>query len=222
MTTIDFHGVHLDFGLSMQNPRPTVSAAWKPEEAHLVKRVIRPGDRVIVAGGGFGWTACLVASIVGVDNVVVYEADPARATYINQNIRIDGRPLRVLGLAIGDVWGNGQLWEHPHWGASSLNRRLGEHTRMTAVAVTDINMAVQRDNITALVLDIEGSEWEIARVLDWTPIRAAVIEVHDGYLDLAGKRGADVDVAMIAGGLAKAGELTRDGDTSRWIAGVRA
>jgi FkbM family methyltransferase len=217
MTIIDFHGVRL----GMTHLGDAITSAWKPEEAALVIQCIEPGDRVLVAGGGFGWTACLVASIVGRENVVVYEANPDLATYLSHNIRVDGRPLRVLNLALSDTTSQGQLWEHPHWGASSLNRRVGEHGRMIPVRTWAVNDAVRRDSINALILDIEGSEWECARALDWSPIRAAVIEVHDGYLDRAGKRGQDVDEWMVAGGLVKVGERTRDGDMSRWIAGVR-
>jgi hypothetical protein len=89
------------------------------------------------------------------------------------------------------------------------------------VRTWDANDVVERERITALVLDIEGSEWDVARALDWTPIRAAVIELHDAYLREAGHDPEDVLRAMTEGGLTVVDTRTNAAGTHRYVAGVR-
>ena len=196
-------------------------AGWEPEETALIINTIEPGDRVLVAGGGFGWLAALCAAIVGIHNVTVFEPNPALAVYLNRNISQDGYSLRVVQAALSDKTGEAWLWEHPWWAASSLNRRVNEHRGPLRVQTWDANDVVERERTNVLVLDIEGSEWDVARALNWTSIRAAVIEVHDAYLREAGKDPDDVLRAMTEGGLTVVDVRTNEAGTHRYVAGVR-
>lgn len=217
MAVIDFHGARLD----LAHLDTGFSAAWEPEETALILNTIEPTDRVLVAGGGFGWLAALCASIVGIHHVTVFEPHPALAVYLNRNITQDGYSLRVFKAALSDTTGEALLWEHPWWAASSLTRRVNEHRGALSVQTWDANDVVKRERVTALVLDIEGSEWEVTRALDWTPIRAAVIEVHDAYLREAGHDPEDVLRAMTEGGLTVVDTRTNEAGTHRYVAGVR-
>jgi FkbM family methyltransferase len=218
MALIDFHGVRLD----MAHLGTGFWAAWEPEETALVLNMIEPGDRVLVAGGGFGWLAALCAALVGINNVTVFEPNPALAVYLNRNITQDGYPLRVFKAALSDKTGEALLWEHPWWAASSLTRRPAEHRGPLRVQARDANDVIERERVNVLVLDIEGSEWDVTRALDWTPIRAAVIELHDAYLREAGHDPDDVLRAMTEGGLTVVDTRANAAGTHRYIAGVRA
>lgn len=92
MARIEFHGVVV--------PSDSAEAAWEPEETAMIREVIRPGMTALVAGGGFGWIASVVAATVGTDRVVVFEPQAALATILGHNVRIEGRPLRVRRLAL--------------------------------------------------------------------------------------------------------------------------
>lgn len=213
MARIEFHGVVVD--------PASVEAAWEPEETAMLRQVIRPGQRALVAGGGFGWLACVTAAIVGVDNVTVFEPQPALATILGHNIRVDGRPLRVQRLALSDTTGGGWLWEHPYWAAASLSRDKEAHGRKIPVPTLALAEAVKTYNATALVLDIEGAEWAALRSLDFSAIQAAVVEVHEGILRREGKDPDAIRRWMEWGGLTVVDEAVRADGQARWLAGTR-
>lgn len=216
-SSIEFHGVRLE-GAALAG----ASAAWEPEEVNFVRSVLRPDDRTIVAGGGYGWVAVQVALVVGVENVVVFEPQAHLAQALRYNVRVDGRPLRVLpyALAVGD--GEGRLWEHPYWAAASLNRRSEEHGRAHLVRTMGIDQAIRAHAANVLVLDIEGTEWDLVQCMDWSRIRAAVVEVHEKYLRAEGKDPDTVKRYMQGVGLAVVGELARADGSARYVAGVRS
>lgn len=215
MSRIEFHGVRVSW------PQVGVEAAWEPEETAMIERVVRPGMRAIVAGGGFGWLACVTAAIVGPDHVTVYEAQPALATILGHNVRVDGRPLRVHRLALSDTTGDGWLWEHPYWAAASMSRDREAHGRKIPVQTLALDQAVRMHGATALVLDIEGAEWAALRGLDWTPIQAAVIEVHETIIRRDGHEPGDIRTWLEGAGLRVVAEAVRADGQARWLAGER-
>lgn len=213
MARIEFHGVVIE--------SEGAAAAWEPEEAAMIARVIRPGQRALVAGGGFGWLACLVAATLGTENVTVLEPQPALATVLGHNVRVEGRPLKVQRLAVSDTTGEGWLWEHPYWAAASLSRDREAHGRKIPVRTMALAEAVRMYDLSALVLDIEGAEWAALRGLDWTPIQAAVVEVHEAIIRRDRHDPADVRRWLEGGGLTVVGEAVRADGQARWLAGTR-
>jgi FkbM family methyltransferase len=213
MARIEFHGVVV--------PSDSAEAAWEPEETAMIREVIRPGMTALVAGGGFGWIASVVAATVGTDRVVVFEPQAALATILGHNVRIEGRPLRVRRLALSDTTGGGWLWEHPYWAAASLSRDREAHGRKIAVQTLALDQAVKMHGATALVLDIEGAEWAALRGLDWTPIQAAVVEVHESIIRRDGHEPGDIRAWMEGAGLRVVGEAVRADGLARWLAGTR-
>lgn len=211
MARIDFHGVRVNWPGGAE-------AAWEPEETAMVGQVIRPGLRALVAGGGFGWLACVTAVALGTDNVTVFEPQPALATLLGHNVRVDGRPLRVQRLAVSDTTGEGWLWEHPYWAAASLSRDREAHGRKIAVQTMALAQAVRMFDLSALVLDIEGAEWQALRGLDWRPIEAAVIEVHEAIIRRDGHEPGDVRGWLEGAGLRVVVEAVRADGQARWLA----
>lgn len=213
MARIEFHGVVVD--------PASVEAAWEPEETAMVRQVIRPGMTALVAGGGFGWIASVVAATLGTDHVVVFEPQPALATILGYNIRVDGRPLRVQRLAVSDTTGEGWLWEHPYWAAASMSRDRDAHGRKMAVQTLALDQAVRMHSATALVLDIEGAEWAALRSLDFSAIQAAVVEVHESVIRRDGHAPGDIRRWMEGAGLRIVAEAVRADGQARWLAGER-
>jgi hypothetical protein len=84
-----------------------------------------------------------------------------------------------------------------------------------------LDQAVKMHGATALVLDIEGAEWAALRGLDWTPIQAAVVEVHESIIRRDGHEPGDIRAWMEGAGLRVVGEAVRADGLARWLAGTR-
>lgn len=175
-------------------------------EATLVEHLrehVRPGDRVVVVGGGVGVTAVVAARQAGAAGTVqVFEGSAAGVRAVRQTARLNAVADRiavehaVVARAV-HVYGR-----HP-----------GRSVDPSALPACDV-----------LELDCEGSEIEILSTLAVRP-RAILVETHgiygaptDRVLGLVGALGYDAREVGVAE--PRIAEICREGDI-RVVVGVR-
>lgn len=215
--SIEFHGVRLTRVFDAWR----VEAALEPEEAALIRDIVRRNDRVILAGGGFGWLAVVTALIVGPDNLLVLEPQAYLAEALRYNIKVDGIRLRITHAALAAEDGVARLWEHPYWPASSLVRRSAEHGGFRATPTKRLDELIAGERATVAVLDIEGLEYDVLTVEAARALRAVIVEVHDAYLAEAGKDGREINRRLREAGLTIMSETPRADGQGRYVAAVR-
>jgi hypothetical protein len=125
----------------------------------------RPGDRVLILGGGFGATAVTAARAVGPGGeVLVYEAARSRVNALRETMRINdvSEQTSILAGAVGpqvDVWGESA--------AASIHP--------SSLPPADV-----------IEMDIEGAEYQVLPELEQIP-RTLIVELHPDKVEQAGE-----------------------------------
>lgn len=165
-------------GVSFPAQHLSAYASGEPEETQLLLRVLRPADRVLIAGGGLGWLALVAAAVVTPARVVVYEPNAERCRIIWGGLRIDDQWVCAVHQgAVAATDGTVALARSPeHW---SMDTLANDGERVPGYALDTL---IVRHQSTVLALDIEGGEHAVLPVSTLAGLRAAVIEVHRGDL----------------------------------------
>ena len=153
---------------------------YEEAECFLVRKVLRPGDRVIEAGAGLGVVTMNIARIVGETNLIVYEASPVTAELLQRNLKRNGFKIEVRcrGLSDSDT---GTQFVHADniRGSSAVAKRDG---RMMDIPTDDISRVLAEFSANTLVLDIEGKEIDVLLKAPLQSIEKIIVEIHPRHL----------------------------------------
>lgn len=160
---------------------------YEATEIKLLRKIMRPRDRVLELGAGVGVVSSVAGSIAkNPEQITVVEANPELIPVIRETHRLnDIRGIEVLnGVGVGREVSAGAtvpFYLREHFWASSLTpprEDEEETTRETEVALVDLNGIIARKKPSILVMDIEGGELELLPKLNLSSFRAIVVELH--------------------------------------------
>lgn len=155
-------------------------------ERSIVRRIVRPGDRVLEIGTAIGLISMVLAEIVGPNNVLTFDANPdivadARGNFARNDMAgIDARN-GVLRNRAATGWPDTvdfhiseQFW------ASRLDVKpedtdIRQVLKVPSFCLEDL-IAEHRANV--VVCDIEGGEAALFAAADLSGIRLVVMEIH--------------------------------------------
>ena len=177
---ITLRGIKLAVGDHIQ-PYQAVwifSGDYERGESKIVRKFLEADDVVLELGTGLGFIAMLCAKKIGADRVFTFEANPAMEGHILENFRLNNlfpnHHICMLGAEPGEV----DFYQDPEFCKSSSVWK-DESARVTRTAVRPLNDEMRRINPTFLIIDIEGGEYEILKILeDFGNVRKVAIEVH--------------------------------------------
>ncbi len=157
-------------------------------ELDLALELFQSGDRILVAGGAHGWTACRLAERFGVGQVFVYEPNPLNARML-RFLKIDGCSLQLKEAALSTQEGRQPFviprgcWPEGHLIASSPSELTWEPGG--EVQTVPLERELRLQDINAALLDIEGAEWTALTVDALKNLDRLICEVHqtDGRCD---------------------------------------
>jgi FkbM family methyltransferase len=160
-----------------------------PELVFTRDRMVQPGDVVLECGAHHGFTTLLIAQWAGpAGRVVAFEASPASAAILSQNVERNGLTGRVTveARAVGAAAGMLTVTEESNAVALTGRSSPGIH-----VPVVPLDAYADLDP-TLIKLDVEGFEIEALRgarrVLERRP--RVAIEVH---VDMLQRYGSSAD-----------------------------
>jgi len=159
---------------------------YETREAELVRRLLRPDDRVLELGAGLGFLTSLCALIVGSDRVMAYEANPTLEAHIHETFVLNN-VSPALHMVMADT-GEGAATLHvteDFWTASRIPRP-STASRAIAVPTRNVNSDIAVFRPTVLIVDIEGGERDLIPRLRLEGIRALIVEVHQSVIGLDG------------------------------------
>jgi soluble P-type ATPase len=136
----------------------------------------RPGDRVVVVGGGFGVTT--VAAARAGASVTVYEASADRLAALRRTLRLNGVDAERVTLRQAVV---GEL-------AEAEAAEKGLNTDVPTVAPADL------PDCDVLELDCEGAERTVLEGLSATDSRPRLVAVEVHPIKLGGSPGEVLDL----------------------------
>ena len=202
---------------------------YEASEVRLARALLKPQDRVVELGAGLGVVSCTIASLIGPEALISFEANPAIAERARQNTRRNGfeawieqavcRPRGVLG----DTSGTATFRLSEAFWASGLEDGTDAPGRSPTTGHIDVPVRALEDVIaehraTVLVMDIEGGEIEILERADLSGLRALTFETHEAHVGrtrtnaairAACDRGFEIDFTLTTDGVVV---LRREGD----------
>jgi FkbM family methyltransferase len=189
-----------------------VRGDYEMPERRAVSQLLRKGDRVLEIGSCVGVVALTAAKIVGAENVLTFEPNPAAAAIARENFALNALPIELINAAVGVDDGTLDLRvASDSWLGASGRRQFDGRT--VATPMRAISKVVAEFRPTVLVIDTEGMEEELLPACPLTEIRALVVEVHP---DVIGTDGiARLGRHLSSSGLAPIDGLS-SGDTQAW------
>lgn len=165
---------------------------YEASEVRLLRKILRPRDRVLELGAGIGVVSTAAAMVTGPDRVVVVEANPNLMPIISETHALNGvtgvRVLNGVGVSVPND-GTATFYLREDFWASSLEAPHEQETvQVTSVAVPkiDLNTILREHRPSVFVLDIEGGELDLLPGLDLSSCRSVVIELHPKVYQLDG------------------------------------
>jgi FkbM family methyltransferase len=180
LRVLRLHGVQVRCGPD-DVPRSVRSALFKESyeayECELVKRILRPGDRVLEIGTGIGLVSLVATRLAGEGNVLSCEANPEMEAVIRANYALNGWTPNLRMQAVTADGGPLTFYRNDNiLSSSAFDRQIdGHEITVPSVALAEV-IAAHRPSV--LVMDVEGSEVELLPAADLSGIRAVIVEMH--------------------------------------------
>ena len=180
-----------------------VNGQYEQGEIELIRQRIEPSDRIMEIGTGLGFVSAYCSRIVGSDQVYSFEANPlnvemALRVYEKNNVRPHLQNALLAdckGMIDFPVNRKSRL-------ASSLLKTSGEIVQVPQLNLNETIEALRPD---FLIMNIEGAEYDVFRMIRFQTIEKIQVELHPSILgeakmneifDLLRANGFVADISM--------------------------
>lgn len=176
------HGIYfpvdLHFGYSVL--RFIDNGEYETGEIEIIKATLEEGDTVLELGTGLGFISAYCAKKIGSSNVHTFEANPFLEKNIsalhNKNKVSPSVHFAILGESDGEV---PFYVDKKSFLRSSLFNPGNDPDKVAVTIVrSSLNKVISEIKPTYLIMDIEGGEAEIMRIIDFQTIRKIQFELH--------------------------------------------
>ena len=151
---------------------------YEKSELKIVKRHLKPSDRVMEIGAGLGLISTYCAQKIGSDRVFTYEANPALEPFIRHTYEINNVNPSLQICLVGNQPGEETFYiGKAFWSSSTIQRNSTDQP--IQIPVKPFNEEVHKINPTFLIVDIEGGEYELLKDADFHNIKNIAIEIHE-------------------------------------------
>ncbi len=176
-------GVKVPFVPSIITPkieRPMRNNRYEGGECAALRRILRPGDRVLELGAGVGLLSTVAGMIEGIESVTTVEANPDLIPLIVETHRLNGVTCVDLrnGVATPEDGPEIDFYLRPDFWASSMEPDSRPFTRAVKLRRWGLKSLIAEVNPTVIVCDIEGGEKGLFDGADLSGVRAMVVEFH--------------------------------------------
>lgn len=199
--TVNLHGVtvRVDHPAVAANAKSFYKETYERAEIGLLRQTLRPGDRVVEIGAGVGLTAMVSARIVGPENVLAFEANPAVIEAARENAALNDMAIEFRNqILVSGPDAPASVPFHVNENFISSTAIAGREgaSREIEIPAAPLETLIAEWRPTVLSLDIEGFETELlGKLEDFGPVRSIVMELHD---HVVGQAAADALLAHLA------------------------
>lgn len=181
---IETQGISVPFDPRIITPkieRPMRKGRYEGGECAALRRVLRPGDRVLELGAGLGLCSTVAAQVEGVEAVVAIEANPELLPLIRETHRLNGVEGKVdlrNGVAMPTGGAAVPFYVRPDFWASSMEAGSRGYSRIEVLPAIGLDTLMAELRPTVIVCDIEGGELGLFDGVDLSGVRHLVLELH--------------------------------------------
>lgn len=149
---------------------------YEVPELEILRRTLQETDRVLEVGGGIGFLSAYLARICGDANVTMVEANPALEPLIRKNHALNGVAPRLISAVAtcGECESATLFLAENFWSSSTV----GQRENKVVVPAVNLNRLIEELRPTYLILDVEGSEVEMAPALRLDGVEKLLVELH--------------------------------------------
>jgi FkbM family methyltransferase len=159
---------------------------WEPNGSRLLIDLIKPDDRIVVAGANIGFETIIIGNNLKSGNGICYAFEPIKENYkiLKENIRLNKLELKIktFPFALSNIDCESRMLSA---GPNSSLLYLNEGDKLQKVLVRRLDTLWNEgkiDLISGLIADVEGNEWEIIsgaeELLSISPIRFMFFEIN--------------------------------------------
>lgn len=185
MQIIDSNGIKVDIDHPAMTERMVYSmqqGIFERSEVRLATEVLEPGHRVLELGTCSGYVAINAAKIVGAENILCYEANPAMVELAKHHFALNDLPVEITNCVLvarekaAEMGETVKFYVKAEPNSSSLKPRKTATPVVVPVKIMEEEIARHRANV--LLMDVEGAEADILSHADLTGIDHIMMETH--------------------------------------------
>lgn len=180
---IETSGIKVPFVPAIITPkieRPMRNNRYEGGECAALRRILRPGDRVLELGAGVGLLSAVSGGVAGVESVTAIEANPDLIPIIRETHRLNGVTKVDLrnGVIAPEDGPEIDFYLRADFWASSMEPASRAFTRAVKLPRFGLKQLMLDLRPTVIVCDIEGGEMGLFDGADLSSVRAMVVEFH--------------------------------------------
>ena len=157
-----------------------VNGQYEQGEIEIIKQRIEPQDRIMEIGTGLGFVSAYCAKIVGSENVHTFEANPLNIEMALRVFKKNKVSPHIQNALLADISGTIDFpVNRKSRLASSSLLASGDAVQVPQLVLNDIIRDIQPN---FLIMDIEGSEYDVFRIIDFQTIYKIQVELHPSIL----------------------------------------
>jgi len=163
-------------------------------ELHIIKQTIEPNDRIVEIGTGLGLISAYCAKKIGNERVKTFEANPLLEKRIMKLYRMNKVNPDLNIALVSDKEDRIKFYAEPKniWASSLL--KLSESAVEMTLKTVNINEIISAFNPNYLIIDIEGAEYDLLPMIDFSNINKLQIELHKKFF---GKEKIDFLITLL-------------------------
>ncbi|MDB5200759.1 MAG: FkbM family methyltransferase [Ferruginibacter sp.] len=159
-----------------------VNGRYEEGEIAIVKQTLAADDIVLEIGTGLGFVSSYCSAKIGSDRVFTFEGNPLNVAMANKVFEKNQVSPKLKNAVLG--MGSGMV-DFPVDEQHRLGSSMLREGKMRPVPLVDLNETIRVLQPTYLVMDIEGAEYNILKMISMQSIVKLQFELHPAVLGKA-------------------------------------
>jgi len=153
-------------------------------EIEIVNDTLTHVDRVLELGTGIGFLSAFAAKRIGSDKIFTYDANYNMENDILRLYKRNNVSPTLVFSMLGEKDGKQNFYISKIGFFGSSTKKI-ENSKEITVDVRSLNSEIEKIKPTYLIIDIEGAEYDIFSIINFSSIRKIQFELHPHLLDEA-------------------------------------
>lgn len=170
----------LKFSLGFNTLRWIVNHQYEINEISIVEKTISTDDIVLEIGTGLGFVSTFCSRVIN-NNIYTFEANSNNFEISKNVFKKNNVKPHIENIILGCANGNVDFSiNYKNILASSL---INTTKNTIKIATHDLNITINNIKPTYLIMDIEGGEYDIFKIIDFQTIQKIQFELHPKLLN---------------------------------------